>query len=83
MFRKLKVLHIIIIQILDGEAVLLGEIVLQVEVLALLGEGLLDDIVDSADDEEVVDEDIDGNLYYMGVVLYTTSFYFFIEWNFI
>ena len=83
MFRKLKVLHIIIIQILDGEAVLLGEIVLQGEVLALLGEGLLDDIVDSADDEEVVDEDIDGNLYYMGVVLYTTSFYFFIEWNFI
>jgi hypothetical protein len=79
----LKVLHIIIIQILDGEAVLLGEIVLQVEVLVLLGEGLLDDIVDSADDEEVVDEDIDGNLYYMGVVLYTTSFYFFIEWNFI
>ena len=75
MFRKLKVLHIIIIQILDGETVLLGEIVLQGEVLALLGEGLLD--------EEVVDEDIDGNLYYMGVVLYTTSFYFFIEWNFI
>ncbi|MBR6907628.1 hypothetical protein IKN40_03880 [bacterium] len=79
----MKVLHIIIIQILDGETVLLGEIVLQGEVLALLGEGLLDDIVDSADDEEVVDEDIDGNLYYMGVVLYTTSFYFFIEWNFI
>ena len=69
MFRKWKVLLIVIILILDGDQVLLGQVLVLHEVLH--GEVLLlDDIADLVDDDEVDDEGIDGKILFISYSLY-------------